>query len=232
MSILVCFSVVFLSALSHAFFQLDLGGLLLLYHSSQKQHIPKKTRILASNYILGVLTMIFLSLLAVSYFLLSLGRFLEVPELAVLAVLLFAISLIIFTLYYRIGRSTELWLPRSFARFISSRAKTTSSRIEAFSLGLLTSFAEIPFSVVLFILASDSFLRLAPCLQALAILLYLFVSTLPLLFVRFFIRKGKTVAEIQRWRVKNKLFLRILGGVGFIVLALFIFAFKIAGELF
>ena len=232
MSILVCFSVVFLAALSHAFFQLDIGGLLLLYHASQKQHIPKKTRILASNYILGVLTMILLSLLATSFFLLSLGGFLKVPELSTLVGLLFAISLIIFTIYYRVGRSTELWLPSAFTRFINSRIEITSSRVEAFSLGLLTSFAEIPFSIILFILASDSFLRLCPCLQALAIWLYLFVSTLPLLLVRFFVRKGKTVAEIQRWRVKNKLFLRLLGGVGFIVLALFIFAFKIAGELF
>jgi len=232
MSIFVCFAVVFLAALSHAFFQLDVGSLLLLYHSSQKKHILKKTRALASSFIFGVLTMILLLLLATAFLLLSFGGFLKVPELSVLVGFLFAISLIIFTIYYRVGHSTELWFPRAFARFINSRAEKTSSRVEAFSLGLLTSFAEIPFLIILFILAADSFLRLCPCLQILAILLYLFIATLPLLFVRLFVRRGKTVADIQRWRVNNKTFLRFLGGVGFIVLALFIFAFKIAGELF
>ena len=229
---LVNLSIVLLCALSHAFFQLDAGGLLLLYHSSLGKHVPKKTRVLASNFILGVAFFLFLCLNASAFVILSFsGGSLSTEFLSILVGILFAVSLIIFTIYYRTGRSTELWLPKAVTRFISRRAKETSSRVEAFSLGMMTSLAEIPFSLVLLILASNAFLPLSKTSQLIAVLLYLFITTVPLLFIRVCVRQGKTIADIQRWRLKNKTFLRILGGIGFVVLALFIFAYKICGEL-
>ena len=230
---IVNISIILLCAFSHAFFQLDAGGLLLLYHASLGKHVPKKTRILASNFLLGVAFFLVLCLLAAAFILLSVtDGALSLSSLSILVGLLFAVSLIVFTIYYRSGRSTELWLPRAVSRFIVNRAKETSSRVEAFSLGMMTSFAEIPFSLVLIVLAANSLLTLSPLSQLISILLYIFIATLPLLFIRVCVRQGKTIADIQRWRLKNKTFLRILGGFGFVVLALFIFAYKIAGELF
>lgn len=230
---IVNISIILLCAFSHAFFQLDAGGLLLLYHASLGKHVPKKTRILASNFLLGVAFFLALCLLAAAFLLSTLADgTLPVSSLSILVGLLLAVSLIIFTIYYRSGRSTELWLPRAVSRFIGDRAKATSSRVEAFSLGMMTSFAEIPFSLALLVLAANSLLTLSPLSQLIAILLYIFIATLPLLFIRVCVRQGKTIADIQRWRLKNKTFLRVLGGVGFVVLALFIFAYKIAGELF
>lgn len=230
---IVNISIILLCAFSHAFFQLDAGGLLLLYHASLGKHVPKKTRILASNFLLGVAFFLVLCLLAAAFILLSVtDGALSLSSLSILVGLLFAVSLIVFTIYYRSGRSTELWLPRAVSRFIGNRAKETSSRVEAFSLGMMTSFAEIPFSLVLIVLAANSLLTLSPLSQLISILLYIFIATLPLLFIRVCVRQGKTIADIQRWRLKNKTFLRILGGFGFVVLALFIFAYKIAGELF
>ena len=229
---LVNLAVILLCAFTHAFFQLDAGGLLLLYHSSLGKHVPKKTRILASNFLLGVSFFLALCLFATAFILLSFGGALSLSSLSILVGLLFAVALIIFTIYYRSGRSTELWLPRAVSRFISNRAKETSSRVEAFSLGMMTSFAEIPFSLVLLILAANSLLTLSPLSQLISVCLYIFIATLPLLFIRVCVRQGKTIADIQRWRLKNKTFLRILGGFGFVVLALFIFAFKVYGELF
>ncbi|MBR3368756.1 hypothetical protein IKG45_03130 [Candidatus Saccharibacteria bacterium] len=230
---LVNLSIILLCAFSHAFFQLDAGGLLLLYHSSLGKHVPKKTRILASNFLLGVAFFLTLCLSASSFILLIFfSGELSISTLSLLVGILVAVSLIIFTIYYRTGRSTELWLPKAVTRFISQRAKETSSRVEAFSLGMMTSFAEIPFSLVLLVLASNSLLSLSLKSQLIAIFLYIFIAILPLLSIRVCVRQGKTIADIQRWRLKNKTFLRILGGIGFIVLALFIFAFKIYGELF
>ncbi len=226
-------SIILLAALSHAFFQLDAGGLLLLYHSSLGKHVPKKTRVLASNFILGVAFFLLLCLTASAFIILAFsGGSLSTDFLSILVGILFAVSLIIFTIYYRTGRSTELWLPKAVTRFIANRAKETSSRVEAFSLGMMTSLAEVPFSLVLIVLASNSILALSRTAQIIAVLLYLFITTIPLLFIRVCVRQGKTIADIQRWRVRNKTFLRIIGGVGFIVLAFFIFAYRIYGEFF
>jgi len=61
------------------------------------------------------------------------------------------------------------------------------------------------------------------------ILLYTLISIAPLVILKLSIRNGKTVTDIQRWRVKNKNFLRIMSGVGYLVLAGFVFAFKVLG---
>ena len=232
MSIFLSFGIIFLAAFIHASLQLDLGGLLLLYHSSLKKHVKKTTRTLVSNFILGDALMILLGLLSSAFVILAFfGGELGVVSLSIVIGILFSLALVVWFAYYRTGRSTELWLPRSVSRFINSRAEKTSSRVEAFSLGMLTCLAEFPFSAMLVFISADALLKLSPKCQILAILLYLLISLLPLLFCRFFIKKGSTIAEIQRWRVKNKNFLRVLTGVGFFVLAVFLTAFKIVGNL-
>lgn len=233
MSITLPFAIIFLAGLANAFFQLDLGGLLLLYHSSLKKHVSKKTKTLVSNYILGISLMIVLCLGSVSFVILSFfdGE-LKVGAMSVIVGILLSLAMIFFTVYYRIGRTTELWLPRAITKYVNDRAEKTSSRVEAFSLGMLTSLAELPFSIILFFIASDSLLKLQSSYQILGILLYIFMATLPLLICRFFIRRGRTIVEIQRWRVKNKTFLKFTCGMGFVALAIFLIAFKIVGELF
>lgn len=232
MNIFVNFGIIVLAALIHASLQLDLGSLLLLYHSSLGRHITKKTRTLVSNFILGVSLMILLGLAASAFLILVFfDGSLQLVEFSIIIGLLFSLAIVIWFAYYRTGQSTELWLPRSVTRFVNSRAKKTSSRIEAFSLGMLTCLAEFPFSVILVLVSADSFLKLSPAFQLVAIFIYIFVAILPLLLCRIFIKKGSTIAEIQRWRVKNKNFLRTFCGIGFAVLALFLIAFKIAGNL-
>lgn len=232
MSVSLPFAVIFLAGLANAFFQLDLGGLLLLYHSSLKKHITKKTRTLVSNYILGVSLIIILCLGSVSFVILGFfGGELSVGVLSIIVGLLLSLAIIFFTIYYRTGRSTELWLPKAVTRYVNDRAEKTSSRVEAFSLGMLTALAELPFSIILFFIASDSLLKLPNTYQILGILLYVFMAVLPLTICRFFIRRGSTIVDIQRWRVKNKPFLKFTCGMGFIALAIFLLTFKVLGEL-
>ena len=129
--------------------------------------------------------------------------------------------------YYKRKGSTELWLPRRIARFVDSRAKLTSDTSEAFSLGLLVPLSEIIFTLPLLILASDAILHLEVVYQALGLVVYTIFGTLPLLIMRIFIRKGRNIADVQRWRLENKLFFRIFTGAGFIILAAFLLAFVI-----
>ena len=227
---LVQFGTILLAALVHASLQLGLGALLLLYHASLGKHIKKKTKQLASNYILGV-TLLTVLIVSTAAFIIGTitSSSLSVETLAIIVGILFMLAIIIWFFYYRTRRSTELWLPKSVARYIGTRAKLTESNTEAFSLGMLSSLAEIPFSIVLMILAGNSILGLPINLQIFAVLLYTFIAILPLFILRFSIRRGNTVVDVQKWRMKNKEFLKVMTGVGFMTLALFIIGFRILG---
>ena len=210
--------VIILAALAHASLQMNLGSLLLLYHESLGKHIKKRTKFLVTNYIFGVTFLITTSLAATAYFVhLFFGSSLSVV----------CLTICIWLFYYRSGRSTELWLPKPIARYITRRAKQTDSNIEAFALGLLASFAETPFIIVLMLVGADSLLKLPFILQIVMFFIYILVAILPLVMLRVAVRHGKTVVEIQKWRLKNKNFLKILSGTLFITLAIFLVAFRV-----
>lgn len=226
----VSIGVVILAAVIHATLQLGLGSLLLLYHASLGKHIRKRTRSLVNNYLVGTTLMIMLTLASCCFLIAVLcNGFLSTGALTVVVAILLALAICAWLFYYRRGRSTELWLPKVVARYINQRAKVTESNTEAFALGLLASFAEMPFSLVLTVVAGNSILMLPQCWQAVAVLGYCLIAILPLLILKFTIRSGKTVADVQRWRLKNKGFFRGLTGAGFVVLALFLIAFEVMG---
>ena len=221
-------SMIVLAGVVHATLQLSLGALVLLYHESLGKHIKIKTKRLASNYILGAMLLIGLILTAMCYFIsvLTAGN-LSLEALAIVTGILIALAISVWFFYYRSGRSTELWLPKTVSRYINRRAGKTESNVEAFALGMLANFAQLPFSLVLFLVAADSVLLLPAYWQILGIFLYTMIAISPLAFLRFSVRKGKTVAEIQKWRNKNKNFFKVLAGCGFLTLALFLVAFKL-----
>lgn len=234
MSIVLAFLTLFLAALSHASLQLDLGGLILLYHASRSHHVAGRTRALASFYILGAGFMV-LSLLAACIYFVSLitSGSLSSDLLAIIVGALLALSIFMWFGYYRLeldSRSTELWVPRFVSRYIDARARSTSSRVEAFSLGMLTIFAEFPFSFLLLILSANSLISLSPVESIIGIAMYVVVALLPLVLCRIFLRSGRTVVDIQRFRVRSKGFFRTMSGTFFAILAVFVFVFGIMGE--
>lgn len=203
---------------------------MLLYHASLGKHIKKKTRNLVSNYILGsaLLVVLFLSTIIFLIATFTNGS-LSTKSLAILAAVLLMLAISIWLFYYRSRQTTELWLPKSISRYINRRAKLTESNIEAFSLGMLTTFAEMPFSIVLMIVAGNSVVLLPFEWQFLSVLGYAFVAILPLFILRVSIRRGNTVVDVQKWRLKNKNFFKVLSGTLFLTLAIFIVAFKVLG---
>lgn len=220
--------VIVLAAIAHASLQMNLGSLLLLYHESLGKHIKKRTKFLVSNYIFGVVFLIITSLAATCYFiLLVFNQQLSTICLVTIAIVLVAVTICIWLFYYRSGRSTELWLPKPVAKYITKRARQTDSNIEAFALGLLASFAETPFVIILFLVVADSLLRLPLWQQIGMLFAYVAIAIFPLFFLRLAVRHGRTVVEIQKWRLKNKNFLKILSGTLFMTLAVFLMGFRI-----
>lgn len=230
MDSLVAVAVVGLAAVVHATLQLGLGSLLLLYHASLGKHIRAKTKALVGSFISGIGMSILLALATATF---AIGAYTEkgLPLfcLLILIGILFAFTIIIWFFYYRRGKSTELWLPKTIARYINRRANVTESNTEAFSLGLLVSFGELPFTLVLMAVAANSILELPQFYQPLLAAGYTLVAILPMIIMRVAIRRGKTVVDVQKWRVKNKTFLRILSGILFLTLGVFLLAFEVMG---
>lgn len=228
MEILIPLGEVFLAAITHATLQLSLGSLLLLYHASQGKHIKKQTRGLVGSYVAGVGTLVMLMLATLTFvFDRWFGGALYVEEMMIVVSALIALALISWLFYYRRGRNTELWLPRRVANFITLRAKKTNNNTEAYALGLLTSLAELPFTLTLMVVTSNSLMMLNDGWQLLAWTIYTVVAILPLLTLRWGVRRGKTVVQIQQWRVKHKMFFWILTGMSFLVLGIFMLAFEV-----
>lgn len=139
-------STIILAAIIHASLQISLGCLLLLYHASRGKHIRKKTRGLVRSYVAGIGILSFLGVCAMCYVILNIWSGpLGVEWLLIIVGILALLTLLMWLFYYRWGKGSELWIPRVVARFIDGRAKATNNRVEAFSLGLLTCFAELPF---------------------------------------------------------------------------------------
>jgi hypothetical protein len=226
----VQFGVILLAGIVHASLQLELGALLLLYHASLGKHIKQKTKDLVSNYILGSAMLVILFVSTIIFLISSVSyTSLSTESIAVLAAVLLMLAVLIWLFYYRSRQTTELWLPKSIARYINKRAKLTDSNIEAFSLGMLTAFSEMPFSFVLMVLAADSIVLMPFEIQFLVVLLYAFISVLPLFILRFFIKRGSTVVDIQKWRMRNRNFFKVLSGTLFLTLAIFVIAFRVLG---
>lgn len=228
MDMVIPFGEVILAALVHASLQLQLGALLLLYHSSLGKHVRKKTKTIVSSYIAGIGTLVFLAVAATCFvFDRYFGKALYPEEVVIVVGMLIALAIVMWTFYYKRGKSTELWLPRSVARFIDRRAKETNSNTEAFSLGVLTSLAEMPFTLVLFIVAANNILKLSSPWQLIAVVLYTVITIVPPIILRLVVRRGETITNIQRWRVKHKAFMRVISGIGFLILGFFLFAFEV-----
>lgn len=226
MSDLLCIATIALAGLAQATLQMNLGGLILLYQASMGKHYRRKTRHLARSYILGTCAICFLAICACGYLIPTIfGARLSVEQLVILVGILMGGALVMWLLYYRKGQNTELWIPRSFAQFIIKRAKNTDDSIEAFSLGTLSSLAELPLSLMLCVVAANAILGLDINYQLPAIAAYIVIVAVPMLCLKFRIRTGSNVIAAQKWRIKNKAFARIISGSSFMALGLFVLAF-------
>ena len=216
MSDLLCLATIALAGLTQASLQLSFGALILLYHASMGRHRRKRTRFLAKSYIWGVGTVSFLMICCLAFLIDTImGGALSILGLLILVGTLCAIAFVMWGLYFR-GTGTELWIPRNLSRYVSRRARNTNDNLEAFSLGMLSNFLEMPLSIVLSLVAANAMITMSSQWQVLAA---------PLIYLKLTIKTGHNALEIQKWRQKNKKFLKNIASSSFLTLALFIIAF-------
>jgi hypothetical protein len=227
MSDLLCFATIALAGFTQACLQLSFGGLILLYHASMGQHRRRKTRHLTTAYILGALVITLLAVSGIAFWISQFAGQALTLEMTLICVGIFlACAAIMWLFYYRGGkRSTELWLPKSFTRFIQKKARKTDDNIEAFSLGLLSNFAEMPFSLAIYFIVANSILNLSGQLQIVAAIGYTVITIVPLMVLKLRVKTGKSTVEAQKWRIQNKAFSKVISGSSFMLLAIFVLAF-------
>lgn len=227
MSDLLNIAIVLLAGLTQASLQLSFGALIMLYHASIGKHRRSKTRFLAKSYIIGSGAISFLMVGTIAFIMSNIfnGKVDASITIMILVGILLASSVVMWKFYFRKGAKTQLWLPRSFAAFISNRARNTDDAIEAFSLGILSSFAEMPISLALYIVAAYGILQMSGFWQVVALIAYALLSVMPLLVLKVRLKTGRNVVEVQKWRVKNKAFLKYFSCCSFITLAATILSF-------
>lgn len=229
---LLLFATLFLAAVLHASFQLGVSLLTLLSgHSIGAKRSHAQLLKLSFAYIGGV---IFLTTLVLSTagFLASLISSPREPVIlwVVIASLNIGIGFAVTLFYYR-RKGTELWIPRSMARYLTERTKKTKHTAEAFTLGMGSVASELLFILGPVSVAALLIVRLGALEQIAGLLGYIFVASLPLIIIVILVGSGHKISAIQRWREGNKRFLQYAAGSGLIVLGLYLFITEVVTAL-
>lgn len=229
MDIASSLAIVTLAALIHASFQLSVSVLTLLSgHAVGAKQSQKKVLSLTFSFVsgAGVMTLLVLSFFA----LVILHVFGPDTPLIVWAIacgLLIGTGLSVWFFYYRRGKGTSLWIPRSLARHLSNRSKETKYNAEAFSLGLTSVVSELLFIATPMIVSALVLVQLPGIWQLIGIAIYTIVSLMTLFSIAVLIGSGHKLSSIQRWREANKHFLQFAGGGALAILGLFVYVCKI-----
>ena len=217
MSILTSVGIIVLAMLIQALLQLTPSVFSIWYHYALGKNSKNKVLDLSGYFVVGVESMVLL-LAMIIYFVM-----LKVPNTdltnLILAGILVAMGMFGFFGYYRKGRSTELFISRKTARGFCAKAKTAHKKSDIFVLGIVTCVSELFLTLPLLIVVIMQAINFAITDQMIIFAVYLLVVMTPTGVVRGNFLNGKNLADIQKTRVKNKNFYRIMIGCSYVVMA-------------
>ena len=200
--------------------QLVPGIFSIFYHSALGKNTRNKTDDLSLGFIFGTeifVAIFFATMYSVFSFIFLNGGSCNQILLFILAGILFAEGLAFLLFYYRRGKGTALFIPRSIAKNISN--KTIKTRSDAILLGLFAGVPELLFTLPLYIVATIALLNVPNFSACLVIISYILLTTIPLFIIRTAYRAGRNLAEIERFRIKIKPFIRILIPLAYFAIA-------------
>ena len=224
MSIFASVAILVLVMAIQLMLQLNSGVFALFYHDALGKLSRKKADDLSLYYILGTEMFVGGIWLIIYIFLFNLigdaGEtvFRIMPWVLVGVCVAEAITGMIF--YYRKGKMTELYVPRSITNGISGKIKNIKTRLDAFILGFVVGAFELIFSLPLYLAASTVLMESPDIPRAPIIILYIILSIVPLFAIRCFYRTDHNLAEIERKRVKHKPFVRLAICILYLLVAL------------
>ena len=213
MSFFTSLGIVLISMLIQAILQVNPSVFAIFYHSA----LAKKSRVKADNlslsFILG--TEIFVALMLVVLYLVFLFIFMDNPNFfeGIFAWLMVGVFFAVFVssllFYFRDGNGTRLYLPRKITNGLVLRAEKVKTRLDAILLGFISSTFELVFTLPLFIIVIIQILNFSAGTRCVVVLSYILMSIVPLFVMRGFYRSHHNLAEIQKWRTKKKLAIRL-----------------------
>lgn len=233
MDIITSLAIVTLAALIHASFQLSVSVLTLLSgHALSTRTSNKRILRMTSSFVAGAGVMTVLLLSFVALVLLHLFG-VDTPDLvwAVACGMLIGVGVAVCLFYYRREKGTSLWIPRSFARHLNGRIKSTKDSAESFSLGMTSVVSEMLFIIAPIVISALVLIQLPPVWQLAGIGIYAAISLLTLFSVWVLIGSGHRLSEIQKWREKNKKFLQFTAGGALAILGMFVYVCKILTDI-
>lgn len=225
MSIICSLSIIALAALVHASFQLSVSVLTML--STQALGAKKsqaKLLKLITGFLFGAIIMTILLLGDTVLVVLNIFKG-DVPQIiwTVTCGLAAGVAIAVWLFYYQRQTGTSLWIPRTIAKYLTDRIKSTKSGAEAFGLGLSSVFGELLFILAPILVSAIVISELPSAWQLIGIGIYAVISLLSLFVVWVLIGSGHSLAHIQKWRENNKRFLQFFAGAGLIVITFYVF---------
>ena len=232
--LLSSFALIAFAALIHASFQLSVSVLTLVSgHSLGRKTAHTRLLRLTGGFVIGVAVTTLLILSTILYaFSLIVWESTGAEQLvgAIICGLLVGLGIATWAFYYRKGPGTALWLPRSMATFLASRAQSTKHSTESFGLGMVSVIAELIFIIAPLATAALIIVLLpTPGLQLAGVGLYLLLSLLPLVIIFFLVGGGQKISKIQAWREQSKRFLQFASGGSLLILGACLFVDRVLG---
>lgn len=213
--------------LIQAFLQTSPSVFAIFYHHNLSKTSKKKADDRSLSFIFGVeivIAIVFLATYFAITFLFPEKFFLNQTFLFIMSGIFFIECIFILFFYFRIGKkfkkTTELFIPRRIAKKIIYLAKHTKKRTDAIILGAITVLIELAFTLPIMIISSISILNLSPRFGFIFIIAYIIIATLPLFTLRTIFYRSHNLANIQRFRVKNKMLFRLIISTSYLALAI------------
>lgn len=222
-------AIIAFAALIHASFQLSVSMLTLMSgHAIGSKSSHAKLLRLTNAFSLGVAI---ITTLLLSFITFTLQQYFNngVPAVvwASASGLLMGLGIAVWAFYYRRKPGTSLWIPRSMARYLSERTKSTKQSAEALGLGMSSVMAELIFIFAPMTVGALALLQLDPGMQIVGVAVYVLISLLSLLVVNGLIGSGHKLSRIQQWREDNKRFLQFAAGSGLLILGFYLYVDKV-----
>jgi len=224
MSVLTSLGILIVAMLIMFFMQLVPGVFLLFSHHVYGKYSKIKASDLSLFFILGVELMLALILIILYLTLNAIFAFIRIDERMIFwifGVIFIILGILFLVFYFRRGDGTNLYISRKCANNFQRVINSTKKRSDAFLLGLISLIPELIFTLPIYLVVVLEIMKIED--NALArgglIILIVLVSIIPLLVMHILFGSGHNMANIQRVRVKNKLFVRITVSILFLVLA-------------
>ena len=224
MSIFIPVAILFVAMLIQALMQLTPGVFTLFYHYALGKNSANKADDLSLHFILGTITFIVIIWLLIyaSIFTIFYDKVEPYPAFLpwLMAGIFLAESIASLFFYYRKGKFTTLFIPRSIAKNLDSHAQKIKTRSDAFILGFFSGIPELIFTIPLYIISAIELMRFNFPLRPIFVIIYIIISIIPLFIIRTLYRHDHTLAKIEHTRIRAKLFIRIFFCISFLLLAL------------